>query len=155
MSINIRNKGANGEREAIALLNSVIESVLAYEPWPEDVVNISRKCIQRNQNQSAVGGQDLCGVFGLSVEIKRHETLHVNAWWKQCTEQAERNAELPVLMYRQNRQPWAIVMPVSAALPGDQRYAKLPRATLDEESFKTWFWQWVYYSLVEGNLPRI
>lgn len=153
MSINVRKKGQNGEREVVHLLNGIIQRVLASQQWPEDVVNAALKCIQRNQNQSAVGGADLNGVFGLAVEIKRHETLHIEQWWKQTTEQAGRNAEHPVLLYRQNHQPWRCITFGHAPLPGGRLSSV--RIQFEEDAFVTWFYQWVYYKLITGDLPRI
>jgi hypothetical protein len=148
------NKGKNGEREVVTKLNSIIERILAMNvEWSEDVVNVARKCIQRNQNQSAVGGSDLSGVFGLAIEIKRHETLHIEQWWKQCMEQAVRNNEHPVLLYRQNHQPWRCITMGHAPLPGGR--ISTMRVQMEEDPFATWFYQWVYYKMMSGELPRV
>lgn len=147
-------KGARGEREAVQLLNGTIERVITQNAgWDADVVNAARACVQRNQNQSAVGGHDLDGVFGMSVEIKRHETLHVEQWWKQTLEQAARNKEHPVLLYRQNKQKWTCVTLGHVTLPGGRQGTA--RITLDEDAFSVWFYQWVYYKMIEGDLPRV
>lgn len=154
MALNARAKGQNGEREVVHLLNGVIRQVLESQTWPEDVVKASLSCIQRNQNQSAVGGCDLNGVFGMAVEIKRVERLNVEAWWRQCTEQARRNAEHPVLLYRQNHQPWTCVTMGHAPLPGSRQSSAI-RIEMNEDDFTTWFYQWVYYKCIAGELPRI
>ncbi len=153
MPINSRAKGANGEREAVHMLNRVIEQVLTMNTWNEDVVNIIRRCVQRNQNQSAVGGHDLNGVFGLSVEIKRVENLQIDKWWSQCEEQAKRNNEHPVLLYRQNHQPWRCITMGHAPLPGGR--VGTMRVQFEEDAFKMWFYQWVYYKCLSGELPRV
>jgi hypothetical protein len=153
MTINSRVKGQVGEREVVHKLNAIIEQVLGAYDWHEDVVNAARKCIQRNQNQSAVGGSDLNGVFGLAVEIKRQENVQIEKWWEQCTEQAARNAEHPVLLYRKNHQPWRCVTLGHAPLPGG-RISSM-RVQFEEDAFSTWFYQWVYYKMVSGELPRI
>lgn len=135
------------------MLNGVIEGLLSNNSWDEDVVKAARACIQRNQNQTAVGGHDLNGVFGLSVEIKRVENLNINTWWNQCTEQAGRNNEQPVLLYRQNNNPWRCITMGAAPLPGG-RYGCM-RIQMEEDAFRIWFYQWVYYKMMAGDLPRV
>lgn len=151
--VNIRNKGFNAEREVVTMLNDVITKVIAGQAWEGDVVNGALKCIQRNQQQSAVGGSDLNGVFGLAIEIKRHETLHINQWWQQCTEAAKRNDEHPVLLFRQSHQKWVCVTNGHLPLPGGRMGSA--RVQFGEEDFKIWFYQWVYYKMVAGDIPRI
>lgn len=154
MSINSRNKGQRGERECVSWLNDIIQQVLNSQPWDDHIHEVTKKCIQRNQNQSAVGGCDLNGVFGMAVEIKRVETLAVDKWWHQCATQAARNNEHPVLLYRQNHQPWRCVTLGSLPLPQD-RLASSVRVQFDEDAFALWFYQWIYYKMVEGDLPRV
>ena len=151
--VHARNKGANGEREVVKLLNGIIERVLSSQEWDIGIIETARKCIQRNQNQSAVGGSDLCGVFGLAFEVKRCEQLHIEMWWRQTTEQAERNNETPVLIYRQSHQPWRVITYGHALLPGN-RVTKV-RMEIEEKDFVVWFYSWVYYKLMSGDLPRV
>lgn len=153
MSINARAKGATGEREVVHLLNGIIQRVVDSQEWSADVVKVAMSCIQRNQQQSAVGGQDLNGVFGMSVEIKRVEQINVEKWWEQCVSQAGRNAEHPVLLYRKNHQPWRCVTLGHAPLPGG-RLSSL-RVQFEEQPFTVWFYQWVYYKMMSGDLPRV
>lgn len=153
MSLNARNKGANGEREVVRMLNDVIQKVLSSQAWDENVVKTALACIQRNQNQSAVGGADLNGVFGMSVEIKRVENPLIDQWWKQCTSQAERNKEHPVLLYRRNHQPWRCITIGHAPLPGGR--LSTMRVQFEQDSFLVWFYQWVYYKMITGDLPRV
>lgn len=148
-----KRKGANGEREAIAILNNTIEQIISNNEFDEECVRIARECIQRNQNQSAVGGCDLSNVFGLAFEIKRQEQLNINTWWKQTTDSAERNREHPVLLYRQNHQPWRCITMGNVPLPGGR--AGTVRVQMEEDDFKVWFYQWVYYKLASGDLPRV
>lgn len=153
MPINSRTKGQAGEREVVHLLNSIIEQVLASMPWDEAVATAARSCIQRNQNQSAVGGSDLNGVFGMAVEIKRQENIQVDTWWAQTIAQAKRNNEHPVLLYRKNHHPWRCVTMGSAPLPGGRMGSM--RVQFEQDAFSTWFYQWVYYKMTEGDLPRV
>jgi len=62
-----RDKGARGERELIQELSAL----LGIEAG-------------RNLNQTAVGGADCVEFPGISIEIKRCETLEIAAWWRQC-----------------------------------------------------------------------
>lgn len=151
--VNARQKGARGEREIVHLLNGTIEGLMSSQEWPEDVVSTARSCIQRNQNQTAVGGSDLSNVFGLAVEIKRCEKLLIEQWWIQCVSQAKRNNEHPVLLYRQSNNPWRCITLGHAPLPGGRMSSM--RVQFEEDAFVTWFYQWVYYKMIGGDLPRI
>lgn len=84
-----RLKGQRGERELAELLYYATGELLT-----------------RNLDQVRDGGADLIGIDGLSIEVKRQETLSRNTWWKQTLRQAEEKQETPVLAYRQNRKVW-------------------------------------------------
>lgn len=154
MTIDVRQKGASGEREVATMLNSIIQEVMVSMAFPPEQVEAATRCVQRNQNQSAVGGCDLTNVFGMAVEIKRQEALSVNTWWKQCVAAAERNNELPVLMYRQNRKAWHVRTYAWLALPGTDPGSwsrqKMVVAEFDIDSFKAWFSAWVRGKLEQG-----
>lgn len=158
--INIVEKGKEGERQVAKALNGVLNEILCKHEWPAEVVAACKDSIQRNQNQSAVGGCDLSNVFGLAVEVKRQEQLAVNSWWSQCVASAQRNREFPVLVYRQNHQSWLVVMYASLALPvlneGGSQFASLStRVTIEWDDFLRWFGLWVERKLLNGEYPRI
>jgi hypothetical protein len=161
MGINIRQKGAEGERQVAKALNEVVGAVLREQQWSPEVVAGCEQCVQRNQNQSAVGGCDLSNVFGLAIEVKRQEQLSVNSWWSQCVASAARNREFPVLVYRQNKQSWSVVMYGSLALPhvNEPMYtwiSSLPaRVEISWEDFLLWFGHWVRHKLMNGEYPRV
>lgn len=147
-----RQKGQTGEREVADMLNFMIYHVMKELEFPEDQCLKGIRTVQRNQNQSAVGGNDLTNCLGLSIEVKRQETLSVPAWWRQCVAAAERNNEMPVLMYRQNRKSWRI-----------QTYGWIPLADgkhirgvveFDIDTFKEWFKAWVRAALMAGAEVR-
>jgi hypothetical protein len=121
MGVNIRTKGAGGEREIADILNGAI--YLTYKerglPYPSSPI------VQRNQNQSAVGGQDLVGTFGYAIEIKRQETLNINTWWKQCVASADTLGEEPVLIFRQSREKWRVILNAYAQAPGLSIYTSV------------------------------
>ncbi len=156
--IDIRAKGAEGERQVAKTLNSIIQKCMrAVGGFTELQIQEAEKCVQRNQNQSAVGGNDLSHTFGMSLEVKRQEALSINTWWKQCCEAAAPNNELPVLVYRQNHGAWNVVTLGSLHLPGDvdSSYAVYNcRLQIDWNTFQSWFEQWVTRKLNNGELPR-
>lgn len=153
MAIHAQNKGKEGEREIARALNSIIrECLLAHGlPVPD------RDVVQRNQNQSAVGGNDLSNCFGLSIEVKRQEQLSINTWWQQTVKAAQANDETPVLIFRQNRKPWRVVTMVWLPLPAENgSWASTSvRAEFDWDTFLAWFKQWVDRKLQNGELPRV
>ena len=57
---------------------------------------------------------DVTGVDGFHIECKRHEKLEINKWYTQAVTDSERMKDgAPVVMYRQNRGQWMIVMSLS------------------------------------------
>ena len=153
MGININVKGKTGEREMVNHLEPIVQKQLKMAGYPETAV----KVVQRNQNQSAVGGGDI-SIFGLALEIKRQETLTVDKWWKQTITSAQRNGETPVLLYRQNRKQWRCVLNGAIALPicSQAIYsAQSARVEVSFETFLTWFEEWVRRRIAQGEIPRV
>lgn len=154
MALHAQNKGKEGEREVAKVLNSIIHQVLHKHgvPIPE------RDIVQRNQNQSAVGGSDLSNTFGVCIEIKRQEQLSINTWWKQVTEAARHNNEFPVLVFRQNRKAWRVVMPgwLNFSKEGEENLASMgARVEVDWDTFQEWFYQWVNRRIEQGEKVRV
>lgn len=57
---------------------------------------------------------DITGIEGLHIECKRHERIEINKWYKQAASDAERMQDgTPVVIYRQNRGQWMIVLSLS------------------------------------------
>ena len=115
-----RSKGQEGEREVIRLLAPIVEEVCGQE-----------STLSRNLNQTREGGHDIVGLDWLAIEVKRQETLDVENWWRQTLRQAGDKRE-PVLIYRQNRKSWHVVM---WAKVGEHRC----RATISLQDFQDWF----------------
>lgn len=153
MGINIRQKGAQGEREVADMLNYIIYTIMGQMGYPEEAKTKALSTVQRNQNQSAVGGNDLTNCFGFSIEVKRQEQLAVNTWWKQCVAAAERNNEIPVLMYRQNRKPWRVK--TRAWLNAGPKAHMQAEVEFDIDTFKAWFAKHVEEMLLDGYEQRI
>src|SRR3546814_5598290 len=93
MGIDVRQKGAEGERQVIKMLTPIIQQVMRDMDFPAEKVDAALKMVQRNQNQSAVGGNDLSNTFGLSIEVKRQEQIAINTWRSE-----EHTSELQSLM---------------------------------------------------------
>ncbi len=140
MPINVRAKGQTGEREVATMLNDIVKQVRVKYGYP--VLNDNDLPFQRNQNQSAVGGDDLTNPYGLAIEVKRQEGLSVNTWWNQCLASALRSNGKAILIYRQNRKPWRVCM--MGMLPvNDATYIGPVRVEIDIETFKAWFAEFV------------
>lgn len=152
MSINIRAKGQNGEREVAKAMNEVIMDVMRGLGFPESEIAKAANAVQRNQNQSAVGGNDLSNTFGLSIEVKRQEQLSINTWWKQCEAAAQRNNEIPVLLYRQNGKKWRCITYSYLPLPNGSLYSA--RVEFDWDTFLDWFKDRVKLLLMSGQGVR-
>ena len=148
MGANPRTKGQNGEREVALLLNGILVLVLRELKRPAEDIGKAATSVQRNQNQSAVGGGDLINTFGLCIEIKRQETLNVEAWWRQCQTQAKRNVEWPVLLYRQNNKAW-ICRTFTYAMCPDRTYYPIV-SDMSYLFFQTWYKIWITTKLKQG-----
>ena len=101
--VNARQKGAAGEREAIGLLQPVVDSVYLARGLPPPV-------LRRRLEQWRSGGCDIEGLPAHSFEVKRRESASesdIRAWWAQAKRQAPPDAD-PVLIYRQNRTGWRV-----------------------------------------------
>lgn len=116
MSAAQRNKGACGERELFNLLTDHLGFV-----------------VRRNLSQTRGGGADGIDVPGFAIEVKRQETLALPAWWAQTVAQAGCNL-IPILFYRQSRQPWRAVIDLHHL---DPKTYYLPNSATAVVSFDT------------------
>jgi hypothetical protein len=154
--INVRQKGQEGEREVADALNVVILRVLDRLGIPRP----PKPVVQRNQNQSAVGGSDLANTFNLAIEIKRQEQLAINTWWDQCTKAAKENpGDTPVLVFRQNAKPgqrtkWRVLMMAMPCMPHG-RMGEFYRVEFSWEDFLKFFEHWVTQKISDGEMPRV
>ncbi len=87
-----RNKGAGGEREFLNLLRD----------------HLGDATINRNLSQSRDGGADCLTLAGVSLEIKRQESLKIGYWLEQARGQT--NGKLAALAYRKSREPWRVLV---------------------------------------------
>lgn len=149
MGIDIRQKGAGAEREIADDLNLIV-----YSLYKDLGLAWGKPVVQRNQNQSAVGGKDLVGTFGLAIEVKRQEALSINTWWKQCAASAHELGEVPVLLFRQNKQKWRCILLVDLPLPGAHHAFMKARAEIDYDSFKSFFRTWAQKQIANAPSPE-
>lgn len=140
MAVNIRTKGQNGEREVATLLNSIVAEVrneMNLTPFEK-----RDEIFQRNQNQSAVGGSDLSNNLDLEIEVKRQEQLSINTWWKQTLESASRTGGIPILIFKQNRKKWRVIMEgyvtVNKSLSSPEDLVEV-RVEISLGDFEKWF----------------
>lgn len=105
-----RNKGANGERELFKLLSAELGFA-----------------VMRNLSQSRDAGCDSISIPGFAIEVKRQESPFQKAWMEQAI-LAAGTQNIPVVFYRQSRQPWRMVVRTSD-LVGEPAYRGL--ATLE------------------------
>ncbi len=147
MTININKKGKAAEREIANLLNHSVNKIRQNR----GLVLFSQEnaLFQRNQLQSAVGGSDLVNPFKLAIEIKRCETLNINTWWKQVVTAAEPGNEIPILIYRQSRKQWRVIMCGYFEL-GAARLTNI-RADISIDDFVTLF-EIKYASILDSEL---
>lgn len=140
--INIRNKGRAAEQEVATMLREIVKTLILNNNHGCEIEEQLSRAVTRNQNQSAVGGCDI-DVFGLSIEVKRQETLCLKSWWSQAVISAARTQQLPVLIWRQNRQPWRAMLP--GQLPTYYQGAQPVSATviIEIDDFRNWFYSWV------------
>ena len=91
--INSRAKGKAGELELARLLR-----------------NQGHIDARRGQQYSgATGDADVIGVKGIHIECKRQEKVYDEMWMKQAEDDA-RHGELPVVIYRRNREQWKVLI---------------------------------------------
>lgn len=129
-------------------MNAILIQVLRDKGYPIP----EKPVIQRNQNQSAVGGHDLTNPFGLGIEVKRQEQLAINTWWLQCLRACEVNGDIPILVYRRNKQKWAVIMFVEVPLLSGTTVNKV-RAEFSWEDFLRWFYMFVCKCIDQGLYP--
>lgn len=147
--INVRDKGQRGEREVIGHLQSVVNRVrLAHSVEP--------LVLQRNALQAHLGGADLHGLDGYSVEVKFVEQETVATWWKQTLRQAaaaskpNRHPVVPILFYRASRCPWTVMFRAYVQTPRDTQLVEM-----DMEVSLDFFLQWFEEAYTESVVEEL
>jgi len=119
-----KQKGKRGEIEASTLLGLLLGKSNA----GADQVFVD---VQANN-------ADIISLAGLSIEVKRQETLALGTWWRQALRQAEASGTIPVLMYRQNRRAWRFCLPAYLLVVEAEGYIEM-----DVAVFGVWLNKWV------------
>lgn len=118
MGASQRRKGTVAERELVRLLRDELGDG-----------------VMRNLDQTRDGGCDLIGVGPFAVEVKRAERLALSGWWSQAASQAACMKLVPALAYRQSRQPWAVLVPLTWLIGDPEWQVWDDRATLTLPGF--------------------
>ncbi len=153
---NIRTKGQSGEREVQKIMNDIVIEI--YKEQNRPPLEERDLPFQRNQNQSAVGGSDLSNPFALEIEVKRQEALSIGSWWKQCVASAERTGGVPILIFRQSRQKWRVIMfgELEISVPGSGDHInglQKVQVEISLADFKLW-WRTYFVDWLKYNSGR-
>ena len=127
--LNSKAKGANGEREILAILQQDVDFVckeLNMGVIPQ---------MHRNLEQTRESGCD-CAFLDFAIEVKRVEQLNIKKAWKQAVASALPLEAIPVLLWRKNYAAWE----VRARLPIlIKNTAVIYDVDLDLPSFRDYF----------------
>lgn len=136
-----RDKGKRGEREIIDLLQPVVNEVREYLELPSLI-------LKRNTLQSDRGGSDIAGLPWLAAEVKFHDKLNVEVWWKQTQEQCEAG-QVPILFYRTTGQRSWMVRMMTSTIVG-------PRELIGPANFSMkFFLQWFRVAVMCKGLEEL
>ena len=91
--INSRTKGKMGELELAQLLRR----------------QGHREARRGQQYCGLDGNADVIGVKGIHIECKRQEKVFDEMWMKQAEDDA-RKGDIPVVIYRRNREQWKVLI---------------------------------------------
>lgn len=142
--LNSRQKGKAAEREVKDLLQPVVNEVFAERKMVPPKLG-------RNLMQFADGGHDISGAPGIAVEVKRCETLQLDAWWAQAQEQANRVKLLPVLIYRKSHMRWRVRM--MGLLPVGNGSNVHTLVDIDCQDFLEWYRHYLH-DLLDKNFSE-
>lgn len=100
-------KGASGERDVLNAFRDVMRNVEA-ELTEAGAQFVARsEFATRKRIERGTSNRDLGNIPIISIEVKRNESLNVNAAWQQAVNQSDKGL-LPVLVYRFNREAWRV-----------------------------------------------
>lgn len=125
-----RNKGHAGEREFCKELTALMSL---------------RIPLERNVDQVRFGGADIISLRPFAIEVKRQESLNIDAWRKQAKSQVSKDNPVPVLAYRQNNKKWII---------------EVPWMVLSKKKYSTEYDRWLSMSVIDfcflaGKMRRV
>ncbi len=107
MPINSRTKGASYERKVVGILN---------EFFLQNNFDVTCK---RNLDQYQTAGQSDINIPFHSVECKHYKEGNwlKPEWWRQVCESAANEGTIPVLIFKFNRVPTRVAIPLHAVNP--------------------------------------
>lgn len=114
--MNVRNKGARGERELAAVLAELVKGSTA------------RRTGQA-QSQTDAPEADVEWLDGLLIEAKRCERVEIDKWCDKNERQARKLNAISLVGWRKNRGEWRVALPLQD-LPA---FARLIVEALDEQ----------------------
>lgn len=117
-----RTKGQGGERELCKLLSQLLKL---------------EKPLERNVDQTRIGGADIVDLKPFAIEVKRQQTLQINTWLAQAVSQATKRNPIPVLVYRKNGGKWTVMLPAGVAFKKRFTGAQKEWLTMSLEAFVT------------------
>ena len=94
--MNSKQKGKRGELEAAEMLRSV------------GFINARRTAQYCGSTGQA---DDVVGVEGLHIEVKRCERLEITKWIQQAERDTTDTNITPVVLHRRSREPWYVTLP--------------------------------------------
>lgn len=92
MPINSKEKGKKGEREFATLCRKH-----GFEN------------ARRGQQYNGLDGQDVVGLEGIHIEVKRVERLNIDEAMRQAIRDSK-EGEIPIVAHRRNREEWKVTM---------------------------------------------
>ena len=93
MSVNSRAKGARGERE--------------FSNW---LKSHGHEEVRRGQQYAGIEGEDVVGLDGIHIEVKRVEALNIDKAMDQSIRDSQ--DKIPIVAHRKNGREWLITMRV-------------------------------------------
>jgi hypothetical protein len=142
-------KGANAERDVLSAFRDVMVNVEA-DIEAEGHTFVARSSFAtRKRIEKGTSNRDLGNIPLISIEVKRREKLAVESWWEQAMRQAD-SGELPVLVYRANREPWTVLTWVACTDPLG-RIVKYVRGAMSLPDFLAYY-ALIYREFLKGAL---
>jgi hypothetical protein len=138
-----QSKGIRGEREVIDLLQPIVDT--AYQAAGLEPIKLKRT----SSMQADGGGCDVHGLPWLALECKWDESYQVDAWWRQCLQQAQ-PGQMPALVYKKNHRPWRARLWLYIAFGGSELVADLV-ADVSIEDFLRYFQKCLQLCLPKGR----
>ena len=89
---NSKQKGARGEREFAKFCN--------FEGYS----------VRRGQQYNGIEGEDVVGLPGIHVEVKRVERLNIYDAMDQAIRDARNTDKIPIVAHKKNNKYWLIMM---------------------------------------------